>query len=48
MLLLSFPLVLDLGRALIEYLILVFNADVFEGAFNLTLAILAIFGAFGR
>ena len=47
-LLLSFSLVLDLGRALIEYLILVLDADVFEGAFNLTLAILAIFGAFGR
>ena len=43
LLLLILSLVLDLSRAFIKDLVLIFNADIFEGAFNLTLTILISF-----
>ena len=43
LLLLILSLVLDLSRAFIKDLVLIFNADIFDGAFNLTLTILISF-----
>ena len=47
-LLLTLSLVLDLGRALVKDLILILDADILEGAFNLTLAILITFNTISR